>query len=174
MEEGGGMPLAWGRLNASDVPKLLALHSYYLRLTVFARDLVKSSQASIAWAILQVLEARKSGTTLFAGHDLQIGGLGSALGLSWDPTPFPMDATLPGSALRFDLEDDTVTASYVFLENFTKGGDMRSVPANLLGAEDGKMSLKHLRSLIETSFIPGCANTALSSTFERSDAEIIV
>jgi hypothetical protein len=52
------------------------------------------------------------------------------LNLSWDASPYEINATAPGSALRFDLDDSgIVTANYLFTLFNTTDGLLTSVPA---------------------------------------------
>lgn len=160
MEWGGGMAPGWGKLNTTDIPKLLAVHAWYLRTSLFIPSVQKSEAASIAWAILETLEAGAQGTTNFVGHDTQQGGLSAALGLSWDPSPYAESATIPGSMLRFDLDSgsDIVTMSYGFPEDYGKGGDMKFVPASFPGMKmpEGKVSMKDLRDIVTKGTDASC------------------
>jgi len=158
MEWGGGMTPGWGKLNVTDIPKLLAVHTWYLKTSLFIPSVQKSEAASIAGAILETLEAGAQGTTNFVGHDTQQGGLSAALGLSWDPSPYALSATVPGSMLRFDLDSgsDTVEMSYGFPADYSKGGDMKFVPASFPGMPAGKVSLKALRDIVTKGTDASC------------------
>jgi len=158
MEWGNDMKVGWGHLEPSEIKELLVVHGWYLTVALNAFKLQKVKASSIAWAILDALEAGEQGTTAFVGHDTQQGGLNGALGISWDPSPWPINATTPGSALRFDKDgdSDTVSVSYVF-NNDLSGVDMQSVPVTFPGFKAGTITMKGLRDLVQKNIVEACA-----------------
>mmetsp|Transcript_57768 Transcript_57768/g.122901 ORF Transcript_57768/g.122901 Transcript_57768/m.122901 type:complete len:412 (+) Transcript_57768:132-1367(+) len=158
METAGGFQVGWGNMEPGDLPKFLEIHEWYMKVALNAPVVQKQKAASIAWAILDKLEAGAQGTTAFVGHDTNQGGLNSVLGLGWNPAPWPHNSTMPGSALRFDMEEgsDAVKMSYVFVDDFSKGGEMTSVPASIAGFPEGTITLKALRNLVESNTEQAC------------------
>eukprot|EP00747_Dinoflagellata_sp_TGD_P209731 gnl/TRDRNA2_/TRDRNA2_83107_c0_seq1.p1 gnl/TRDRNA2_/TRDRNA2_83107_c0~~gnl/TRDRNA2_/TRDRNA2_83107_c0_seq1.p1 ORF type:complete len:419 (-),score=68.68 gnl/TRDRNA2_/TRDRNA2_83107_c0_seq1:58-1314(-) len=176
MEWGGGMSVGWGHVQLDRLPVLLKLHAWFRQVVCAAPEIVATSQASISRAILAALEAEK-GTTVFVGHDTQLNALSGALNLAWNAHPFPANATLPGSVLRFEREGDTIRASYFFVTNFSDStGSMTTVPVSFLGSsatEDDKtaVSVTDFRELVEKGSIAACAtNATIRSTSEGEPA----
>jgi len=161
MEWGAGLPVAWGRgaeVTAA-LPRWNALTVWYDTVAMYAPEIQKRRAAPIAAAILRALEAGEQGTTALVGHDTNQGGM-AALGLLWDANPWPAQANLPGSFLRFDRDEgsDEVTLSYAFLDDYSPnaGGALRSVPAGFSNPYVGTVSLRFLRQIVEEGTEPAC------------------
>eukprot|EP00448_Togula_jolla_P015449 CAMPEP_0170579544 /NCGR_PEP_ID=MMETSP0224-20130122/6039_1 /TAXON_ID=285029 /ORGANISM="Togula jolla, Strain CCCM 725" /LENGTH=304 /DNA_ID=CAMNT_0010902573 /DNA_START=175 /DNA_END=1087 /DNA_ORIENTATION=+ len=131
MEAGGGLPIGWGNLSYEEVvSELLELNIWYMRVEEGPPKILRKAQATMIRSVLAVLEAEDTGTEVFMGHDTQLIALAGALDLTWNPSPYPTDAMLPGSALRFDLRGDMVDISYVYPSSLRDDdGTMSSVPA---------------------------------------------
>eukprot|EP00929_Paragymnodinium_shiwhaense_P053620 TRINITY_DN26853_c0_g1_i1.p1 TRINITY_DN26853_c0_g1~~TRINITY_DN26853_c0_g1_i1.p1 ORF type:complete len:405 (+),score=50.59 TRINITY_DN26853_c0_g1_i1:81-1295(+) len=158
MQWGGGIDIGWNKVLPTSIPRLLSLHSWYFTLTLNAPAVVARREASIVNAVARILEHGEQGTTFLVGHDTNQGGLNGALGLSWQPDAFPANSTMPGSMLRFDLQDNTVTASYAFVEDFSKGGSLKSVPVEFPGTASSTMALDAFLKLADGSIVAECAN----------------
>jgi len=158
MDLGGGMKLAWGRIEAHAVPDFLTLHSWYRTVAYAVPAISANESASIVKALVDILGENAQGTTVFAGHDSELNGLSAALGLSWDAAPFPVNGTMPGSALRFDREGDKVQVSYVYVSDFSEEtGTMTSVPVSTAGSQ-GEVSHKELSDLAQQGSNAACAH----------------
>lgn len=165
MEWGGGMEVAWNRLQFDEIPQLMLLHSWYRMVMDSVPEIVARSQASIVAALSAALAdpgKNSDVTRIFVGHDTQLNALSGALGLTWNPDPFPVNATLPGSALRFDSDGSRVTMSYLFPANYSDDGDamgsMMSVPAALVTSGKNEIQLREFHTLLEKGRIASCAN----------------
>jgi len=170
MESGGAMRVGWGKLSEEDVQELLQLHAWFRQVDEGTPELIFRSQAGISRAVLAVLDAEAEGTEIFVGHDTQLNALNAALGLSWEPTPFPINATLPGSALRFDRQGDTVEISYVYPSSVSDStGAMSSVPAG-----PGKLSIAEMRALVEKGSDGACSPPFRSSLLRPKNGGIVV
>merc|ERR1712187_589454 len=112
--------------------------------------IVAKKEASIVKSLSATLEAGEQGTKIFVGHDSQLNALNAALGLNWNASPFPVNATLPGSALRFDREGRHVRVSYVYLANFSDDTSTMTV----VPAMSGSMSITKLSAAV----VDACAN----------------
>lgn len=159
MQWGAAQEIGWGGLSTNEIPELLAIHHWYLTVALNSYEENRIKASSMAWAILDALEAASEGTIAFMGHDLQLGGLSGALGLSWDPSPWSVNTTTPGSGLRFDMDtdSDTVNVSYVWVNNFTSV-DIKTVPVTFPGASaPGVVSLSSLRELVQSKTVEACA-----------------
>jgi len=151
MQAGGGLTMGWGNLSFEDVQALLPLSTYYLRVSLAAPKLLKRKQPAIMRSVLSALEA-DDGTEIFMGHDTQLVALAAALDLSWDPHPYHSNATLPGSALRFDRRGDDVEISYIYPDNFLDDhGAMGSVSAST-----SSISFSKLRRQLELGSDAAC------------------
>lgn len=163
MEWGGGMNIGWGRIKADQLPDLLRLHSFHFQKWFGLLEIAKWYGASIIRDVASRLNVAEAGTTLYVGHDSDIMMLNRALGLSWNAKPFPVNATLPGSMLRFDREGDTITASYMYVANFSnKDGVMLSVPA-LFNGSSNNIAASAFARLAEQNSVEQCANVVESA-----------
>lgn len=164
MEWGAEQEVGWGRLSTDEIPELLSIHTWYLMVALNSYEENRIKAASIAWAILDALESDSEGTTAFVGHDLQMGGLSGALGFSWDPSPWAVNTTTPGSGLRFDLDGDNLTVHYVFVNNFTTV-EMKSVPVTIPGSSTpGMTTVSSLRELVSATTVEACATYRVSGS----------
>lgn len=159
MQWGGGFELGWGRVPTLEVPELLALHAWYRMVSSSVPKLVAKTQASIFHRVLGELEAGKPGTTVFAGHDSQLNAMIAGLDMTWDPSPFPVNATLPSSALRFERVGDQVHVEYVFLSNVTdESGHMSVVPVTFGGNGGSNILMEDLSARVKKGSVAACSN----------------
>jgi len=116
--------------------------------------------ATIIRDIVARFKKAEEGTTLYVGHDTDITMIAGAFGLSWTAPPFAENATLPGSMLRFDLESDTVSASYHYVGSFDDGdplGAMMTSPALFSDTRSNHISLSAFEALGHEGTIKECA-----------------
>jgi hypothetical protein len=159
----GGPKVQPGNVDVSELPALMVLHSWYFYTWFAGHSLYQWMGASIARNVLDSVNKAEPGTTLFVGHDNNIMNMLGALELSWTPTPFPQNATLPGSMLRFDLEGGKVTASYTYVTDFSsEDGAMSTVPAVFAHTSSSTSSLGDFQDLIEKNTIGACAESSPS------------
>lgn len=159
MEWGGGMDIGWGRVTADDILGFLTLHTYHFFKWWTLPLTFRREGASMLREVSARLRAAEPGTTLLVGHDANMMMLNGALGLWWDAHPYTVNATLPGSMLRFDREGDTITASYTFVANYSNmDGEMLTVPARF-GSSSSQISLQDFEQLAEKGSVGSCANS---------------
>lgn len=173
MEWGSGdIKVGWGNLKLEEIPKLFMLEMWYF-YNWFAPELVsRYFGASIIRSVLSGLD--DEGTTIYVGHDSDMMKLKGAVGLVWDPEPFPSNSTLPGSMLRLDRDGDQVTASYVYVGNFSSNsGEMLSVPARFQPSNTSTLSLAELLSRLKEGSIEACAYNH-AATVETTPAVLAV
>lgn len=115
----GGMTVGWGRLEPEKIPKLLKMYEWFLH-TLLYFDISKKLGASIMTALLEIIKGRPEGTYVFVGHDVTLVQISTILGLSWELELFGTRPNLPGSMLRFDLENEMIQASYIYPDIFAK------------------------------------------------------
>jgi len=175
MEWGGHYQVAWGNFNPDELQQLLVLHTWFKQV---GHPIAKMSwhQASIARYLLAVLDAAEAGTTIFVGHDTQLHGLNAILDLGWDASPLPVNATIPGSFLRFDLTEDTVSATYHFIANFSReDGEMTSALASFGQAWGNNVPLTEFRKRVESNSNAACAHQWPDPVMAtKSDSYIVV
>jgi len=173
MEVGGGMEVGWGRMRPDQVTQLLGLHSWHFFNWFAPPETHRYFGASMARTVLRHLEAAEGGTRLFVGHDSDIMMLKGALGLAWEPAPFPDNATTPGSMLRIVREGDRVTATFFYVRDFSEGtGDMAAVNATFASSPSGDISFTELGSLLRTGSHAACACPSSPEAHHR--AELVV
>lgn len=159
MEWGALQEVGWGDLSTDEIPELLEIHSWYLNVALNSHEENSKKAASIAFGILDALEAASEGTTAFIGHDLQLGGLSGALGLSWNPSPWAENTTTPGSGIRFDLDGDTVNVSFIWVNNFTNV-EVKTAPVifpEQISSTPGVVSMSKLTELVRDNMVEACS-----------------
>eukprot|EP00929_Paragymnodinium_shiwhaense_P040975 TRINITY_DN21317_c0_g2_i1.p1 TRINITY_DN21317_c0_g2~~TRINITY_DN21317_c0_g2_i1.p1 ORF type:complete len:399 (+),score=68.85 TRINITY_DN21317_c0_g2_i1:85-1281(+) len=172
MEWGGDITLAWQNIKPEQLPTLLQVHAWYRQVVDATPSVVANQEASIVRNVAEALD--KAGTTIFVGHDSQLNALSAAFGIRWDASPFPINATLPGSLLRFDKRGDDVTASYSFVSNFSEAsGSMTTVPAGPGEKPTGLTTLSALKASAQANSKAECANP-LPTRFEDTDSNVAV
>ncbi len=108
--------VGWGRVSAAQLPQLLELHALYDDLTQRTFYPAQVQGSNLAFHLLRTLEqaaeARANPDALggpghrllvVVGHDTNLANLGGLMGLSWIIPGGPMNPTLHGSALLFEL-----------------------------------------------------------------------
>jgi len=114
-------------------------------------------------------------STVFSGRDTQLNALGAGLGLSWAPEPFPVNATLPNSALRFELEGDEIQVDYLFLANISDtSGAMVSVPATFGSTGSNRISMTGFSLLVSRASDAACSNVGPAPFAEIARAVVVV
>lgn len=109
MQVGGGLDVAWGRLDnvAELYSDLLEAHITYRHVMARTPVIAKYRHSNLLHHIILALDPSNAttlpGTRMYVGHDSDLDGLATILGLSWSSPPFPPNATTPGSGLRFDV-----------------------------------------------------------------------
>jgi hypothetical protein len=157
MEWGGGMPVAWGRMGAYDIPEMMILHDWQFWTKYATPGMAKWFGASITKVVADTLRAARGGTYLYVGHDTDITSLNANFGIGWDASPFPVNTTLPGSILRIERDGDEVSASYLHIANFSNmDGAMVEEPA-LFGDQAKQIPFAELERLAKANIIPECA-----------------
>ncbi|CAJ1394923.1 unnamed protein product [Effrenium voratum] len=154
MEWAGGMPMAWSKLRPWELPSFLQLH-VWARTAATAAQLVARDQASIAFWVLNALAEK--GTQIFTGHDSQLNALQAIFELYYTPTPWPPQATLPASALRFDRTGSKVTITYHYVDFAEDSGAMIQVPVALENSF-GQVEVSHLLRKALQNTVMECVN----------------
>jgi len=156
MNWGSGLSVAWGRFPSWGMPHLLNLREWYRHVVDAVPRVVAKSEASILNNVRETLLAGQAGTTVFVGHESQLSAF-NAVGVSWDAAPFPVNATLPSSVLRLELDGGFVTGSYLFVSNFTdETGDMTAVPARF--GIDERVPIARFADVLASGSEDSCAN----------------
>ena len=118
LEYGDGMPMAsvgWGNVDEAEIGRLLALHSVYFSLIHQTPALAKVEASYMLEYITSTLAQGVTGKpmdaakgkpgdklVIFVGHDTNIAGVASLLGLHWHLDGRD-DDTPPGTELSFEL-----------------------------------------------------------------------
>eukprot|EP00039_Didymoeca_costata_P010505 m.141558 g.141558 ORF g.141558 m.141558 type:complete len:466 (+) comp14852_c0_seq18:145-1542(+) len=123
-------PVAWDTLSLpDDIYKYLPLHYYYRHIRARVPQIVKLELSNMLFHTADTLWSQHGSqnvntenfTNIYVGHDTDLDGLATFLNLTWQPKQgtYPVNATPPISALRFDingtsLEDAKVTMSFLY------------------------------------------------------------
>mmetsp|Transcript_140134 Transcript_140134/g.390702 ORF Transcript_140134/g.390702 Transcript_140134/m.390702 type:complete len:408 (+) Transcript_140134:56-1279(+) len=159
MEWGGEMDIGWGHMPAHKVPELQLLQTWHFFNWFAPEETYRYFGASMAHAVLSELESAQGGTRLYVGHDSDLMMLKGALGLTWNPSPFPMNATPPGAMLQFVREGDRMSATYFYVGNFSDtSGAMLSASAVFSSTASESIGFAEFRDLLQKGSIPACAN----------------
>jgi len=159
------------RLQSWEVPQLLNLNTWYRYVVFTVPKVVAKSDSSILRNVHETFQAGHAGTTVFVGHARQLNAF-NALGVSWDAAPYPVNASLPNSVLRLDLEGGFVTGSYLFVTNFTdETGDMTAVPVRF-GTEERVPSAR-FADLLTSGSDDSCANPLPKVAATRREANML-
>jgi len=180
MEWGGGMDVGWGRVKPEHIPALMAVHRWFFSKLFAPPEIFQVVGASMARAVLGRLTEGAEGTHIFVGHDSDLMLLNLVLDIIWDAYPFPVNATLPGSMLRFDRDGDTVTANYVYPQDFGEPywrDRMLTEPAKFSGSSN-VISLQNFQDRVEQRSIAACAHpmapTPLSMASALDDSLVVL
>ena len=149
--------MAWGHLNASALYELLPLHYYYRRVDSGASEILRYEQANLMAHITMELEATSNGSTIFVGHDTNLDAVKVLLGMTWNAGPYGVDATPPGSFVRFNMLGimqgpspvyGNVTIDFCYTLFDTTNGNLTCVPATFGPAGPSVIPYAKLRGLI--------------------------
>jgi 4-phytase/acid phosphatase len=148
-----GMPLsqvAWGRVSATEIQTLLALHPLAYTITARPAPIADRAAAPLAARILASLTSGQKFTVL-VGHDTNQAQLGGMLNLHWQAAGYPADDPPPDGGLLFTLWRDPATAKqYVTVSYQSQSMDqIRSL--RVLSSSDPPS--------VEPLAIPGCGNS---------------
>eukprot|EP00930_Biecheleria_cincta_P026138 TRINITY_DN18476_c0_g1_i1.p1 TRINITY_DN18476_c0_g1~~TRINITY_DN18476_c0_g1_i1.p1 ORF type:complete len:500 (-),score=91.70 TRINITY_DN18476_c0_g1_i1:188-1657(-) len=158
MQWGGGFDFAWGHMEGSELEKLLLVHSWWFYQWWGPVDVYKFFGASMARELAAKVSEQTTGTNLYMGHDANIMMIKGALGLRWEPEPFPANSTIPGCMLRFDRNGKVITASFWYPKTFSDTkGEMLSVPAIFASTASNKISASSFEHLLKHGSIEVCA-----------------
>lgn len=125
LEYADGMPMAsvgWGNVDEAEIGHLLALHTIYFRLIHQTPAIAQLEASSMLETITKTLEQAVAGKpvdgakgrpgdklVVLAGHDTNIAGVGSLLGVHWKLDGRD-DDTPPGTEISFELWQDPTGA----------------------------------------------------------------
>jgi len=121
LEYADGMPMSsvgWGNVDDAELGRLLALHTIYFRLIHQTPAIAKAEASAMLQTITRTLEQGVEGKpvdgakgtpgdklVILAGHDTNIAGVGSLLGVHWKLDGRD-DDTPPGTEISFELWQD--------------------------------------------------------------------
>eukprot|EP00039_Didymoeca_costata_P003922 m.70511 g.70511 ORF g.70511 m.70511 type:complete len:370 (-) comp12140_c0_seq2:210-1319(-) len=141
MQLGGGMETAWGRLNASDIYQLDQMQVYTWAITRRAVPIERPKSSTMVAAILAALGGENVDnnisdndhedgphTTIFVGHDTDVNGVGTLLGLGWSAPPLSDNTTAPSVGLRFESLADSKGILISFLAPTFHGSSAPGLP----------------------------------------------
>lgn len=140
MQLGGGMDVAWGRLTPTEVYRLDQMQVYDWAITRRAIPIERPKSSTMVAAVLAALSgetvdaaARTSAphTTIFVGHDTDVNGVGTLLGLGWSAPLLADNTTAPSVALRFESLANSNGVRISFLSPTFSGTAAPGLPLHL-------------------------------------------
>jgi len=131
LQLGAGLPMAYGRVNASTLyNELLELHVYYRAVSVRGLDIERRGESNLLAHMLSDLAAPDNGVSLYVGHDTNLDGISVMLDLAWPKAaPYPANTTVPGGMLRLSTEGGVVSAAFMYTDLSKDEGDLLEVEA---------------------------------------------
>jgi len=110
LEEASSMPVAWGNLTAAGLRSLEVLHRTYFTTMYGGRDIAQRYASGTLAKVLEALSDPNPAVPLevLVGHDTNLEGVKSLLGLEWQCGPWSEDALTPLAGLLFTLSDGGV------------------------------------------------------------------
>ena len=156
MQWGGQLPTAWNEIkDVSEIYDLLETHVYYRGVNDKVFPVVSRSHSMMSNVIVNHLKSG-TGTLILVGHDGDLDALGEMFGLEWETSPFPKNASTPGSALRFDASASSSIAASVHYQNFNGSMHVDTVSAEFQWTEDDMPSLKSIENWLKPRLDPLC------------------
>lgn len=157
MELGGNMSVGWGtKVNIYDI---LELHSWQRHVERVVPKTQANYGASITWNVLNSLSDGTPGTQFFVGHDETMWSLAATIGLTWTPAGLPVLPTVPGSILRFDLDGDSVTSTYMyplFTDTGADTGKLYSAPVTFTAVGSTSIPMSNLTKVAQAGINMEC------------------
>jgi 4-phytase/acid phosphatase len=163
-----GNDLGWGRLDADELFRILALHAVYADLMRRTSYLARARGSNLLYHVLHSMQQAATGkaTTgaldrsgnavlIVSGHDTNLSNLSGMLGLSWRLPGYPADDTPPGGALVFSIWQEPGTAKY-----FVRSQYLAQTLEQMRGATPLSLSAPPAE---EDLSIPGCESATLAS-----------
>ena len=160
MQMGGNLEFAWGELTKEDVWRMLETHVYWRSVQERTLDLEARSHSYMTSEIMNTLTKGEGGSRIIVGHDSDLDAMATMFGLEWHTSPYPANATTPGSGVRFDLVGDQVKAS-VFYQALDGSVDLLEVDAIWTwnsGDTEAMVTMGELTDWIESRVTTECVN----------------
>lgn len=110
LERTSSMPVAWGDLTDAGLIELSKLRVVYFLAMYGGRDIAQRYASGILAALLY---PQSTGATVFVGHDTNLQGVQSLLGLEWQCGPWSANSLPPLSGLLFSHEGGSVRVQAV-------------------------------------------------------------
>lgn len=140
LQYGAGLEVGYGQVSVpEDIYDYMRLHTYYRAVNDRPKLIERGGQSNLLAHMLGDLTASADadyGVSMYVGHDTNLDGLNVLLGLQWDASPYPENATPPGGMLRLTLSEGKVRAAFLYTTFESTDGNMTEVPARFGGVSD--------------------------------------
>lgn len=167
LQFGSGLPVAYGRVNASYLYELLELNVYYRALNDRPMVVERRGGSNLLSHMMDDLASAEGGASVYVGHDTNLDEIAVLLDLAWESAaPYPANTTAPGSLLRLTRTGDEVTADFLYTTFETADGALTTAPVALAGAPS--MTLAALQAKATQRIDPKCVLKAASSAQGRA------
>jgi 4-phytase/acid phosphatase len=168
-----GQDLAWSRLNADTLLRVMQLHATYADLTRRTPEIARARGSNLLLHVLRSMAQAVAGkpmanalgtpqdaVLILSGHDTNLSNLSGMLGLSWRLPGYQPDDTPPGGALVFSLWQDPATRQYSVTADYIAQtlDQMRELRALTSSAPPAKQRVA----------IPGCDAVGVSGSLACS------
>ena len=175
LQQGAGLPMGYGRVDAATLYDLLELHVYYRAIACRGVAIEQRGESNLLAHMLRDLEANQMGVSLYVGHDTNLDGVSALLDLAW-PTapPYPANTTVPGGTLRLTrMAGSVVCASFLYTTFGDAEGSMSAVDAIFPGGKSC-IPLAQLSDLVKHAVDKRCVRLPKTATAEEETAAAAV
>jgi len=152
--------VAWGRVDAAGVARLLALHPLEYSITARPPVIARATGEGLAQRVAAGLE-RGPKVQVLVGHDTNIADLGALLGLHWSLGGYPADDPPPGGGIIFSLLSGPGGSEYV-------------AATYQVQTMDEIRNLSSAAPAMEALAIPGCGDSTAPAACTLGDFEKLV
>jgi 4-phytase/acid phosphatase len=160
-----GKDLGWGRLNESNLRRIMALHTAYAELVRRTAYVARTRGSNLLNHVLRSLEQKVAGSRapealgnvddaalVLVGHDTNLSNISGILGISWLLPGYQPNDPVPGGALVFELWRAVGTKQYSVRTYYT---------AQSLDQMRHALSLTTVSPPLRAPiFVPGCSTSS--------------
>jgi len=155
LEQGSGIQIGWGRMTKEELYQYLSIHIFF--------DIINNGYETCRNLYSNYLfhfrqHFQEPGTIIYVGHDTDMTCLNALLGMSWQPRLFPENATVPGSGIRFDYDNETqtITTNYFSTDFSNDNGNLNFVPAIFKHTGKNVITFEEYSMLVDKVIDPMC------------------
>ena len=161
LQYGAGIPVGYGRVNASYLYSLLELHVYYRAVADRGFAIEQRGESNLAAHMLRDLDLGAGdggGVSLYVGHDTNLDGIAVMFDLAWPQAPpYPANTSTPGGLIRLTrTTEGDVSAAFLYTTFETDDGLLHEAPIVWPGKRT-HIKYDELSAMVAKRILPACA-----------------